>query len=726
MSPFYRLAPFIQEYIWNHHWDELRDVQVQAISEILDSPNHVLIAAGTASGKTEAAFFPMLTKLTQSPVNSFGILYIGPLKALINDQFERITDLLEEADFPIYAWHGDRSQSEKKRAAVRPKGVLQITPEALEGLLMNRSGDVVRMFAELQFVVIDELHAFMGTDRGLQLQCQLTRIDRMLDRSVRRVGLSATIHDYTAARRWLSAGTKLDCSLVESGEGARKLDLKMEHYILPVNDEDSAGLIKQQLFDDLYHQVWGRKCLIFTNSRGETEEAVCALRERAERRGEPDCFYAHHGSISAMLREEAENKLRETDKPAVAVATRTLELGIDLGGLDRVVQLGAPSTCSSFVQRLGRTGRRGTRAVMRFITTSKPEGESDFEDLPWELLQNIAIVQLYIEEHWVESFADKPCPYSVLFHQTLSLLMQAELSPKELARRIYAMPAFASVVQQDYLALLRHLLATDVIEKTETGTLIPGLLGERIAGNYRFLSVFADNSGFRVMYHQREIGEVDSVPDVQKTILLAGKRWLVTEIDTERKVIYVVPSKGPKKVLWNSGGIDIDDRIVQRMRQVLLEEKEYLYLTPGTKDILVEARKRAANMDLEAPYSILGDQQLLLHPWLGSRKMHTLLFLLNKALAEKLRIQFARFVGMRMGIFLYTELPAAEFWEHLVCALNSIAPEDIVPIAPSTPVDRYDSQVPEELRRKAYVYNCLDINGLKDVLFPSKKTLLQQ
>ncbi len=714
MNPFYRLAPFIQEYIWTHHWDELRDVQVKAIAEILDSPNHVLIAAGTASGKTEAAFFPMLSRLMEKPADSFGILYIGPLKALINDQFERITDLLDEADFPIYAWHGDRPQSEKSRAQQQPRGVLQITPEALEGLLMNHAGDAAQMFRDIQFIVIDELHAFMGTDRGLQLQCQLVRIDRLIHRGVRRVGLSATIHDYAAARAWLSAGTDLPCSLVESHEAGRRLDLAMQHYTVDNSGESGDDAARWALYDYLYQQSKGRKCLIFTNSRRETEEVVARLRERAEQLGEPDIFHAHHGSLSASLREEAEHALRESDRPTVAVATRTLELGIDLGGLDRVVQLGSPSSCSSFVQRLGRTGRRGTPAVMRFVTVSSPDGPSDFEAIPWALIQNIAIIQLYLEERWVESFVSKPCPFSVLFHQTLSALMQAELTPRELAKQVYTLPAFSSVTQDDYMAMLRHMLATDIIEKTETGTLIPGLAGERIAGNYRFLSVFSDASGYRVIHRQREIGEIDNLPETDDIITLAGRHWRVTELDRDRSIVYVEPSKGRAKASWAGGGTEIDDKIIWRMRQVLLEDTEYAYLFPNAKDALKQARRLASGYDLRAPYSVLDGRQLLLHLWTGSRKTDTLCYLMEHLFSGALRIQSVQRVSGHMGVLVSSDLTAADFWNKLMELMDRASPDGIVPTAPPLPADSYDALLPRELLKKAYVYNRLDVGGLRE------------
>ena len=503
MNPFYRLSPFIQEYIWNHHWNELRDIQIKAIDEILDLQNHVIIAAGTASGKTEAAFFPILTKLMQQPVHSFGVLYIGPLKALINDQFERISDLTE----------------------------------SLEGLLINHAGEAALMFKDLQFIIIDEIHAFMGTDRGLQLQCQLVRIDRLINQKVRRIGLSATINSYDAAMRWLSAGSERSCSVIESQEGKRRLDLAMQHYSFS-QDTEQEKKIKNNLFHYLYLQSKGRKCLIFANGRAETEEIVLSLKECAVQEGEDDVFYAHHGSISGTLREETEVVMRESDRPTVVVATSTLELGIDLGNLDRVIQVGAVNSCSSFVQRLGRTGRRNNKAIMRFVTSHCLEDDrSAFDSIPWDLIQNIAIVQLYIEEHWVEPFIVKPCPFSVLFHQILAALMQKEMPPRELAKNIYRLPPFSNVQRDDYMTLIRHMLQIGIIEKTETGTLIPGLLGEKIASNYRFLSVFADASGIHVLHNHKEIGILDNYPKDGEIIVLAGSQWKVTEKKKKKRTI---------------------------------------------------------------------------------------------------------------------------------------------------------------------------------------------
>lgn len=713
MNPFYRLAPFIQEYIYRNHWDELRDVQVKAISEILDASGHVLIAARTASGKTEAAFFPMLTKLAQKPRDSFGVLYIGPLKALINDQFSRIQDLLEEADFPIYAWHGDRSQSEKNRALRNPKGVLQITPEALEGLLMNRAGDARRMFQGLEFIVIDELHAFMGTDRGLQLQCQLVRIDRLVGRKIRRIGLSATINDYSAACEWLDGGSKLGTTLVESSVGGRKLNLAMQHYTLSSDPGERERAI-QQLNSYLYAQVRGKKCLVFTNGRMESELTAGALTEIAAQRKEPECFYVHHGSVSKVLREEAEAALKSDEKAATAIATRTLELGIDLGGLDRVIQLGAPNTCSSFVQRLGRTGRRGAPAVMRFITRNQVEGETGFDDLPWELIQNIAIVQLYLEERWVEPFCQKQCPYSVLFHQFLSALMEKEQTPRELARSVMTMPAFEHVSPSDGLELLKHMLSQDIVEKTEQGGLIPGLKGERLTNHYSFLSVFAEDAAWRVIHMQREIGEIDAMPELNAIIVLAGKCWRVSEIDEQRKTAYVLPAKGKARNNWSGGGVDVHDRIVQRMQRVLIEDAIYPYLLPEAANALRLAREWIARLGSEAEYTAVGDKAILLHPWLGTRKMQTLLYLLKNTFKEDLKVQSASLTRRSMALQIVSDIPTERFMNEFLDKVKAVDKQSLMADAVPVNYDRYDPFVPEALLKKAFVYDHLDIPGIRE------------
>ena len=859
MSAFDRLAPFIREFIWQSGWKELRDVQETAIGELLDGGGHVIIAAGTASGKTEAAFFPILTNLAEDPPRGFGALYVGPLKALINDQFSRIEELLDEADMPVFAWHGDRPESEKARAKRDPHGVLQITPESLEGLLMRQSGLAARMFAGLRFIIIDELHAFMGTDRGLQLQCQLCRIDRLVGHGVRRVGLSATIADYGAAQAWLSAGTELDTVVVESRAGGKKLDITLQNYLVeprragkgetdaamaepvaeeanptePVAEEaretagadaadqapdmsttdavpEASGADPQdepspdvppalpalalnhrptltlgddgpdalaqaedalnsaesalrelgmdpseadapakeavpegdspdanatetnlsendapapdlpapdeaRLYADLYRLVRGRRCLVFTNSRAETETVVAALRAEAEKAGEPDVFHAHHGSLSAAIRSDAEEAMKAAEGPAVAVATRTLELGIDLGKLDRVIQLGAADTCAGFVQRLGRSGRRGQPSVMRFLTREKPAGKTPFEDLPWELLKSVAIVQLYLEERWVEPFEDKPLPYSLLFQQIIAALMPGELTSRALAKRVHTLPAFRNIPAEDYMTLLRHMLDTDMLTRMETGTLLPGLAGERLAADYRFLSVFADGGGCRVICGDREIGSIDSAPEVGATFAMAGRSWRVVETDG-RGAVYVAPASGGAEAGWQSGGAGVHDRVVEKQRDILLSDADYAYLRPEARAALARARETAAGYDLDRLFTPLGGGRLLLHPFLGSRKLDTLAYLLRGRWSNALLIQTVKPAASKNALLVETLLPRGLFLKRLRACLEALDPEDLVENAPAERRDRNDPYLPDALLKRAYVYNALDVAGLRDAL----------
>ena len=225
-SPFYRLAPFIQEYIYRKGWDELRPIQVQAIEAILDTPHHVLIASGTASGKTEAALLPILTDLDRRPSSSIGVLYIGPLKALINDQFERLQALLEETNIPVQSWHGDIAQGKKERFLKQAQGILQITPESLEAMLINRHGDLRRLFGDLRYVILDEVHALIGSDRGRQVLCQLQRLARVQQEPARRIGLSATIGDTAIVQRWLAGGTTEPAILLEDKQSKRAVEAR--------------------------------------------------------------------------------------------------------------------------------------------------------------------------------------------------------------------------------------------------------------------------------------------------------------------------------------------------------------------------------------------------------------------------------------------------------------------------------------------------------------------
>ena len=424
-SIFYRYAPFIQDYIFRNKWEELHEIQVAAAEIIFDTEDNLLLTSGTASGKTEAAFLPVLTELWENPSASVGVLYISPLKALINDQFERLEELLEEADIPVTKWHGDASPTQKKKLLQNPRGVMQTTPESLESLLIRNSSGAYRLFSDLRFVIIDEVHYFMDSDRGLQLLSVLERLQRIIGFEPRRIGLSATLGDPANAKEWLSMGSSAVCTAPSVKEKGRKIRLSVRFFPIAekIPHKDSKVLL-QNYYNYLYEVTHGKRCILFSNSKGEVEENIAHLKRISEQNHASDCYLVHHANISPALREFAEQRMRSGELPVCTGATVTLELGIDLGHLDRIVQTGCPLTVSGFVQRLGRTGRRGGAGEMYFAfrqDMSVPQNLF-YKDINWDFVMCIAEILLYTRERWVEPVYLPKLPYNLLYHQTMAVM----------------------------------------------------------------------------------------------------------------------------------------------------------------------------------------------------------------------------------------------------------------------------------------------------------------
>jgi ATP-dependent helicase Lhr and Lhr-like helicase len=701
---FNRLSPFIQEYIYHHNWTELRPVQIAACQAIFDTDAHLLITAATAAGKTEAAFLPVLTVLHNHPANTIGALYIGPIKALINDQFERLNDLLKLSDIPVYHWHGDVAQSRKNKLLKNPQGILQITPESLESLLINKNHDLIRLFGELKFVIIDEIHAFMGSERGCQIICQLQRLTNAIQKQPRRIGLSATLGDYSLAEDWLRSGTNKQVITPKIEVGKRQIKLAVEHFYL--RDEiDSAERYDNYLFN----LSQGRKCLIFANNRTQTESVIASLRQIAITQAQPDIYHVHHGSIAASLRQAAENAMREPDNPAVTAATLTLELGIDIGNLERVIQLESPLSVASFLQRLGRAGRRGEAADMRFVCAEEePLSEAYLpEQISWQLLQCIAIIQLYLEERWIEPIKPMQYPLSLLYHQTMSILLAAkELSPAALAKQVLNLPPFAAI---------SNLIDIDHIQQTEQGKLIVGLTGEKVVGKFQFYAVFADNQEYIVKQGTTEIGSIVTPPPVGNQFGLAGRTWEVLEVDFKRKVVLAKQIEGKASVYWRGGSGTIHTKILQKMRQVLLEDTEYSYLQSNARKNLQALRQLARTTGLDKQNIVqLEKNKCCIFPWMGTVAYRTLERLINGFCRESLEISS---MGGVNPYYLTLKLGKNKFKDVYpeIASLceQRISAEDLVSTAEAPEMQKYDEYIPHPLLRKAFAYDYLDIEELR-------------
>lgn len=534
MSSFDLLAPFIQEYIYRHKWVELRDVQVAAIDVLFHTDNNLLLASGTASGKTEAAFLPVISLIHEEKINSVAVLYISPLKALINDQFERLNDLLAEADIPVTKWHGDASISGKEKLRRKPRGIVQTTPESLEAMLCMRHGEISNLFSDLRYIIIDEVHNFMSSERGIQLQSILERIQRQINRVPIRIGLSATLGDYTSASKWLSSSTNRECSVPLFEATGRKLRLSVNCL-----DED-------EFYKYLYEITKNKHCIIFSNSKAEVEDNISSLRKYASQEGTPDIYQVHHGNISASMREEAERTMKSGERKTVTGATLTLELGIDVGDLEMIVQTGSPISSSAFVQRLGRSGRRNGISVMYFVFREQYNQDVVYlNNIDWELIKCIAIIELYLSEKWIEPINLGTLPYGILLHQTLSHVASVgEIMPAKLASFMLTLTPFKNISQADFRLLLINMISNSLLEKTDNGTLVIGTQGEVLVNNFDFFSVFETNLEYSVYSGDLEIGQVQVLYAPGETFSLAGKAWKVISNDSKKNAIYVEPFSG--------------------------------------------------------------------------------------------------------------------------------------------------------------------------------------
>ena len=734
MEVFNRYAPFIQDFIYRSGWKSIRAVQNAAGDAIFNTDCNVLLTASTASGKTEAAFFPILSLLDEEPSRSVGVLYIAPLKALINDQFGRLNELCTEADIPVTRWHGDVPQSQKRRLLKKPRGILQITPESLESLMINKHMEIPSLFSDLRFIVIDEIHSLLRADRGGQTFCLIERLCRLAGCDPRRIGLSATIGNPEEAGRFLAAGSGRG-TIIPKFEGGREVwRLSMEHFFstAPQADEGKPLFIDSAAAEEptdtapkaadpgmgyIFEHTRGKKCLIFTNSREECESVCQHLRQYCEANHEPDRFLIHHGNLSASYRESAEEEMKDNDSLMSVCATATLELGIDIGRLERAFQIDAPFTVSGFLQRMGRTGRRGAPSEMWFVMREDhPEPRALLPELiPWYLIQGIALVQLYIEERFVEPPRTEKLPFSLLYHQTMSTLASCgEMTPAELASRVLPLSVFRNITQEDYKILLRHLLNTDHINRTENGGLILGITGERVVNNYKFYAVFQENIEYSVHAGSEELGTIVKPPPVGEKIAIAGRVWVVDEVDHQRRDVYCTLVKGNIPAYFGDVAGDINTRILERMYGVLAEDKSYPYLMRHAVCRLAEARDTFLKADmLNRPLIHLGGKMWALFPWLGSYA-----FL---ALERFLKLRCGRRLGLKglspsRPYYLQFTMQVGEAEFYRIVAEEAEAEFDPLELVyeKEVPVfEKYDEYVPPELIRKGFACGVLDIKGMK-------------
>lgn len=545
------LSKPIRKFINDQRWESLRPIQAAAITRILTTEEHYILASRTASGKTEAAFLPILSKVDFNQ-KGVQVLYISPLKALINDQFLRIEELCQYLDVKVTKWHGDANRTEKEKLMKQPEGILLITPESLEAMFVNKPFCINTLFPGLKFIVIDEIHSFVGTDRGVQLQSLLARIRMKTKTSPRIVGLSATIGDYGEAKRLTGEEQKTKVLLDKTTR-----ELVADFRYVEVETEELPPVF----IEELYELTKDKKVLIFPNSRGRAEEIAVKLKKLSEKRKGHPYYFSHHSSIDKELREYIEHFAKTNERHYFAiVCTSTLELGIDIGSVDLVVQVNAPFSVSSLIQRVGRSGRRkdATGSLQLYATN------------PWELLQSLACWELY-KEDFKEPFQAEAKPFGILFHQVLSLLKETSgITRTALSDWITTNATFTNITNEEAHFLIDDMIRKDFIEDLKR-ELILGLEGERLVSSRNFYTVFKSEENFGVMHAGKQIGEMPMSPQVSKgeNIFLAARIWKIIDVNPEASRIDVTPAQDGRKPVFPGGGGDIHPRIREKMMELL-------------------------------------------------------------------------------------------------------------------------------------------------------------
>lgn len=652
-TAFDRLHPEIRRWIYQKGWSELREVQARAIEAILTHDNDVVISAATASGKTEAAFLPVLTQLVDDHGDGFRAMYVGPLRALINDQFLRLDELCEHLQIPVVKWHGDVSVSVKQRARARPAGILLITPESLEALFMRRPENLTRMFSRVSTVVIDELHSFLSTERGVHLASLLKRLDRHLGRSPRRVGLSATIGDLGLAADWLRPADPRSVDIINvTGEGG-DLRLQIRGVRMPPNrpnvpsgdqknqppaePRDSVAL--QQIADHLFEVMRAKgNHLVFAARRRDVESLADRLRTMSEKQAVTNEFFPHHGNLSRETREALETRLKDGSLPTTAIATSTLELGVDIGAVESVAQIGAPRSISALRQRLGRSGRRlGKPAVLRMyaIEPEFDDKSSLIDRLRLETVLGVATVTLLLER-WIEPPSPLKQHLSTLLHQVLALIVQkGGISPKAAYEQLSGPGCFASVDADTFKELLRAMRATEppLLEQAEDGTLMLGALGERLTDSYEFFAVFKSPEEYRIECNGRTLGtiSIENAFGPDDYVIFSGRRWKVIVVDDRRHIVQVEPApagKIPRFEGTEAGALH--DTVVAKMREVLCNTSVPVFLDKIAVAHLTEGRDAFKAVGLCERHVVVDDDTMFLFPWRGTATLDALRLALRR------------------------------------------------------------------------------------------------
>ncbi|WP_326983569.1 DEAD/DEAH box helicase [Chryseobacterium sp. MYb264] len=617
---FDMLSPPIRKYIYEKGWGSLRPIQDAAIKRIIPTDNNYVLISRTASGKTEAAFLPILSKVNFKE-QGVKVLYISPLIALINDQFLRVEKLCEYLDVPVTKWHGEASKGAKDRLVKNPEGIVLITPESIEAMFVNKPYYIRHLFSNLEYIVIDEIHSFLGSDRGIQLQSLLNRLQRINNKKFSIVGLSATVSDvnqYVELKEFL--GNSENTKIIRDTT-PKPINAVFKYF------ETSTSELPSLLLDDIYSRTRDRKTLIFPNARGRVEEVAVKLKKTANRLGGHTNYFSHHSSVDKEVREYVELFAKNSTGQNFCIScTSTLELGIDIGNVDEVVQIDATHSIASLIQRVGRSGRREGKSSNLFLYATDP----------WSLLQSLACWLLY-KEQYIEPISVNKKPYDILVHQILSVVKGSSgISLSELTEQFTSNSTFSDIEYEVIIEIINHLTAIDFLEKLGNEYIV-GIEGEKLVNTKDFYILFKTEILFKVSNQGVKIGELPLSPkiDIDENIYLSAKIWKIKNIDFDTKKIEVIPAYDGDKPLFDSEGGLVSSKIKEKMLEILTSDEKYDLLDSNGQLCISDLQSDFVGFSIvdsmtDRPLRS-SNENLFFYPFIGSKIVETLKFVFEKA-----------------------------------------------------------------------------------------------
>lgn len=700
MSVFSKFAPRLQEAIVSRlGFTSLRPVQDLAGEEILAGKNAVVLAP-TAGGKTEASIFPTLSGLVSDPVDGVGAIYIAPIKALLNNQSHRLDQYTEMVGLRRFVWHGDTPSNERKKFLKEPAELLMTTPESLEVMLVSQTVNEEALFSELRYIIIDEVHAIAGSDRGAHLMSVIERIAKYSKHDLQRIGLSATVGNPETILTWLSGSSQRDAIVVDPPKAPARRQLQIIHRndLLSIAGEASR-------------KSHGAKSLFFCQSRATSE----AVAEQMSRAGTE--VFVHHSAVSREERQFAEEQFH-SGSDACIVCTSTLELGIDVGDLDYVLQSEAPDTVSSFMQRMGRTGRRGDTPANTTFYCETSEG----------VLQAIAVIEL-AKAGWVENIEVNDRCWAVLIHQLLAMsLSTGGLQPEHAWEHLSRLPDFSDINRDEFDRLIAWMIQ-DGAMVLSSGLLSLGPTAERRFGRRNFMelfAVFSSPQSYTVMtVAGQPVGSltqdfVDQLVEHVSSFLLSGRPWSVDQINHDERRISVIPAPMGRQPTW--GGFlpqFLTFDLCQQVLQVLTSSEDYAYLETESREVLQDKRDSLGSL-LDSESGGIDEDSVEIRWWTfaGGRINSTLRYALeflqsdwtvtSDNYAVKIRGTTATQSLLRTAL---AQISNDEFWSNEEFHIYVAA------ALPNYRLTKFQPLMPVWVEREVLQRHLLDIPGSKQLLY---------